>query len=144
MPQLLAEALCSLAEADLEASAAGRAAAGLLAEAAARAARAAELAEQIGSRLDYGLARRLAGRIAARRGLPADEDFCAAAAVFREIRSSFELACTWARYGEYLIARNPELSATYLTQAEEIFRRIGANAELGRITAQRTVNYTQE
>lgn len=140
VPQLQAEALYSLAEAVL----AGPADDALLAEAAAQAERSAHLAEQIGSRLDYGLARRVAGEIAARRGRPADAHFQAAEAVFTEIRSGFELACTWSRYGEYLAARNPQAAAAYLRQAAETFRRIGANAELRRIVAQRSVDHPQE
>jgi hypothetical protein len=116
----------------------------MLADAAARAARAAELAEQIGSRLDYGLARRLAGQIAAQRGEPADADFIAAEAVFREIHSSFELASTWARYGEYLATRNPEAADTYLRRAAETFQRIDARGEQRRIELQRAINHNKE
>ncbi len=133
VPQLQSEALYAMAEADMVVARAGLRTADMLAEAAARAARAADLAEQIGSRLDYGLARRLSGQIAAHRGESADADFVAAEAVFREIRSSFELACTWARYGEYLAARNPAAADTYSRQAAEIFQRIDARGELRRI-----------
>jgi tetratricopeptide (TPR) repeat protein len=144
VPQLLSETLYAMAEAEMAAALASPHAAGMLADAAARAARAAELAEQIGSRLDYGLARRLAGQIAGRLGVPADADFLAAEAVFCEIRSSFELACTWARYGEYLSARNPEAADTYLRRAAETFQRIDACGELRRIELQRAINHKKE
>jgi predicted ATPase/class 3 adenylate cyclase len=143
VPQLLVEATYALGESDMLAGQRGGLPE-LLASAADAADRAAGLADQLGSRLDYGLARRLAGQIAGLRGQPADEHFLAAEEVFREIRSGFELACTWARYGEYLAARNLVASTAYLRQAEEICRRIGANAELRRIVAQLTVNQQQE
>ncbi|MBX0326113.1 tetratricopeptide repeat protein [Oscillochloris sp. ZM17-4] len=144
VPKLEVEALCALAEADLLASRDAEPDAQVLARAAASAARAAEVAEQIGSRLELGVAMRLGGQIAAARAESADQQFLAAAVIFESIRSAFELARAWARYGEYLAERNPSASAAYLRQAGETFRRIGANAELGRIAAQRTVNEKQE
>ncbi|NNJ08723.1 AAA family ATPase [Chloroflexales bacterium ZM16-3] len=143
VPQLLVEATYAIAEADMLVGAAG-AQPEILARAADGAARAASLADQLGSRLDYGLARRLAGQIAELQGLPAEDHFRVAESVFHDIRSSFELARTWSRHGKYLTVRNPAASDAYLRQAEETFRRIGANAELSRIAAQRTVNEKQE
>ncbi|MEI7769531.1 MAG: adenylate/guanylate cyclase domain-containing protein [Chloroflexales bacterium] len=147
VPQLLVEATYALAEADLLGAArlVGSAdARAQLDRAAEEVGRAADLAEQLGSRHDYGMARRLAGQIAARRGQPADADFIAAEAVFREIRSSFELACTWARYGEYLAARNPAAAETYLRQAAELFQRIDARGEQRRSELQRAINHKKE
>jgi adenylate cyclase len=147
VPQLRVEATYALAEADLLIAAtllSPDQAWALLDGAAAAAASAAQLAEQLGSRLDYGLARRLAGQIAARRGEPADADFMAAEAVFRELRSSFELACTWSRYGEYLAGRNSELANTYLKQAAETFQRIGAAGEQRRAELQFAIHHPKE
>ncbi|EFO81009.1 adenylyl cyclase class-3/4/guanylyl cyclase [Oscillochloris trichoides DG-6] len=122
-PQLLVEALIALAEADLRSAA--------LTEAAAQATQAATLAEQIGSRANYGTARRLLGQISAAQGdAAADEHFLAAEATFQQIQSRLELARTWATYGEYLYTRNATGATAYLIQAEETFRRIEANAEL--------------
>ncbi|NTV65428.1 MAG: tetratricopeptide repeat protein, partial [Oscillochloris sp.] len=134
-PQLQLEALNVLAEADLLSAGTGPDAEGLLSQAAELAAQAAELADQLGSRRDYGVARRLQGQIAARRHEPADLHFLAAESVMRAVRSDRELARTWACYGAYLAERNPDAAAAYLSQAEEIFRRINANATLRRVIA---------
>jgi tetratricopeptide (TPR) repeat protein len=147
VPQLLVEATYALAEADLLSAArivSSPEARAQLDRAADEADRAAALAEQLGSRHDYGLARRLAGQIAAQRGEPADADFLAAEAVFGEIHSRFELACTWARYGEYLSVRNPDAADTYLRQAAEIFQQIDARGEQRRIELQRAINHNKE
>ncbi len=135
-PQLRVEALIALAEADLRSSA--------LTAAAEQATQAATLAEQIGSRANYGTARRLLGQIAAAQGAAADEHFLAAEATFQQIQSRLELARTWAAYGEYLHKRNPTAAHTYLIQAEETFRRIEANAELNHLIAHLSTQQEQE
>ncbi len=135
VPKLRAEALCALAEANLRAIMATGADLAVIAQATSAATQAAEVAAQIGSRLELGVALRLLGQIAAVRAEPADDHFLGAIAIFESICSAFELARTWARYGEYLAVRNPETSAAYLRRAEETFSRIGAHAELRRITA---------
>ncbi|WP_129630624.1 adenylate/guanylate cyclase domain-containing protein [Candidatus Oscillochloris fontis] len=135
-PQLLVEALIALAEADLRSAA--------LTAAVAQATQAATLAEQIGSRANYGTARRLLGQIAAAQNLPADEHFLAAEQTFHQIQSRLELARTWAAYGAYLSSCNPAAATTYLIQAEETFRRIEANAELHHLIAYRTTQQRQE
>lgn len=136
-PQLIVEALAAQAGAHLhladrpELSAAARDDA--LALAAELAGRAAAMADQLGSRLDYGQARSLAGEIAARRGEPFDEHFQAALEVFAAIASVFEQGRAMARYGAALAACNQPGAAAYLQQAEAIFRHIGATGELERL-----------
>lgn len=135
-PQLQLEALLALAEADLLSAlptAADRSA--LLAQTAEQAAAAATLAEQLGSRLDYGVARRLQGRIAAARGEEYAGHFLAALETFEQINSRFEYARTEARYGEILAACNDPEGPTYLKRAAETFRDIGANGELRKLSA---------
>lgn len=94
-----------------------------------------ELAEQLGSKLDSGTARRLAGILAAQRCEPFAEHFAAAEAEFAAIQSAFEQARTWAAHGKALAACNQAGAATYLKRAEEAFRRIGAAGELRRLAA---------
>jgi class 3 adenylate cyclase/tetratricopeptide (TPR) repeat protein len=136
-PQLKVEALTALAEADLVTalqSSAGGARAPQLERAATYAAEAAGLAEQLGSRLDYGVARRIAGQIAAARHEPADHHFQAAIEVFNALQSRFELAVTLARWGEIRTACNDPQGAAYLEQARAIFTAIDAQGELKRLT----------
>jgi tetratricopeptide (TPR) repeat protein len=136
-PQLKVEALTALAEADLVTalqSSAGGARAPQLERAATYAAEAAGLADQLGSRLDYGVARRIAGQIAAARHEPADHHFQAAIEVFNALQSRFELAVTLARWGEIRTACNDPQGAAYLEQARAIFTAIDAQGELKRLT----------
>jgi class 3 adenylate cyclase/tetratricopeptide (TPR) repeat protein len=135
-PQLKVEALTALAEADLVTalqSIAGEARAPQLERAATYAAEAAGLADQLGSRLDYGVARRIAGQIAAARDEPADHHFQAAIDVFNALQSRFELAVTLARWGEICTACNDPQGAAYLEQARAIFTAIDAQGELERL-----------
>lgn len=137
VPQLQAEALNALAEADLLAATGSNLPAEqrqlLLAQAAGRAGEAAVLAERLGSRLDHGVALRLQGEIAAQRGEPFATAFVAALDIFGEASGGFEAARVAARYGAALRACNDPAAATYRTQAEETFRRIGAVGELRRL-----------
>jgi tetratricopeptide (TPR) repeat protein len=136
-PQLEAEALSALAEADLAAAdrAQGAEREALLARAAEAAAAAANLARRIGSKLDEGVALRLTGQITARRegGRTFVAHFEAALALFAATRSAFETARTEARLGEALAACNDPMADTYLLRAEETLRKIGAAGELRRL-----------
>jgi hypothetical protein len=85
------------------------------------------------ARLDYGIARRLQGEIAAADCTPADEHFDAAVTVFTELNSRFELAVAWARWGKLLNACNEPQGSAYLEQAREIFSAIDAQGELARL-----------
>lgn len=136
-PQLELEALTVLADVELQAafSQAHNAPDGEPLRAAAEwAHQAAELGERLGSRLDYGIARRLQGEIAAAFCAPADEHFQAAVAVFSELNSRFELAVTWARWGKRLSACNDPQGAAYLEQARTLFSAIDAQGEIERLT----------
>lgn len=126
-PQHEVEALTVLAEAALRARE--------LTAAQAWASRASELAERLGSRLDYGIARRLQGEIAAARNEPFSAHFEAALATFTAIDSAFEHACTEARYGAALASSKHPDASTYLKRAEATFRRIGAAGELRQMGA---------
>lgn len=136
-PNLTVEALLALAEAGLmEALPVGldsmqREA--LLERSAEQARRAATMAEDLGSRRDYGSARRLLGQLAAQRGQPYDEDFQASIAVFTAIKNPFELARAQARYAEALVGRNLAAAIAYQKQARETFNQIGARGELARL-----------
>lgn len=133
VPQLVVEALCAAAEALLaQARRTDNAAERnqLLQEAAAQAAHAAELAEQIGSRLDFAVALRLRGEIAAERDEQFRELFGKALEIFAAIHSRFEQACTAARFGYALSRRNLPEAATYQEYARHELATIGANGEL--------------
>ena len=132
-PQHEVEALTVLAEVALRASTHERAS--QLDEALAWASQAGELAERLGSRLDYGIARRLQGEIAAARNEPFAEHFDAALATFTAINSAFEQACTEARYGAILARSQHPDAGAYLKRAEATFRKIGAAGELRRMGA---------
>jgi len=134
MPQLIVEALIAQADADLVELRAGEPPAPLLRRAGELAERAAELADQIGSQRDYGVARRLAGAVAAEASAPFADHFAAAEAAFVATGSAFEQARTWAAHGLALRARNDPAAAAYLNRAEETFTRIGAAGELRRLT----------
>ena len=136
-PQHEVEALTVLAEVAL--SAATERAVGsamLLDEARRHASAAADLAARLGSRLDYGIARRLQGQIAAARGEPFAGHFLAALETLQAIDSAFERACVEARYGEALAATGDPSAAAYRKRAGETFSMIGANGELRRLAAQ--------
>lgn len=138
-PQHEVEALNVLAEVALTAGielAFGDSRTLLLDEARQHARAAADLATRLGSRLDYGIARRLQGQIAAVRGEPFAEHFLAALETFQAIDSAFERACVEARYGEALAAAGDSSAAEYRKRAGETFRKIGATAELRRLAAQ--------
>lgn len=108
----------------------------LLDEARRHASAAADLAARLGSRLDYGIARRLQGQIAAARGEPFAGHFLAALETLQAIDSAFERACVEARYGEALAATGDPSAAAYRKRAGETFSMIGANGELRRLAAQ--------
>lgn len=127
-PQLEVEALNALVEVCLSDGEAAE-----LARAAELAVAATEGAERLGSRLDYGVACRLRGELAAARGEPFAALFEEALATFAAIRSAFEQARTEARFGEALAACNDPAAAPYLKRAAETFRQIGAGGELGRL-----------
>lgn len=95
--------------------------------------RAAELAERLGSRLDYGIARRLQGQIAAALHQPFATHFMDALATFQAINSAFEQAYTEARYAEALAAAGDPEAEVYRKRAEATFSRIGAAGELRRL-----------
>jgi hypothetical protein len=135
-PQLELEALTVLADAELHAAtrlAHTDTTLHHLADAAQWAQQAAELAERLGSRLDYGIARRLQGEIAAARCEGYTEHFSAASEVFTQLNSRFELAVTWARWGNVLNACNDPQGTAYLEQARTIFTAIDARGELERL-----------
>ncbi|MCX7792757.1 MAG: tetratricopeptide repeat protein, partial [Chloroflexaceae bacterium] len=137
-PQHEVEALTVLAEVALSAGtelALGSSRAELLDEARRLASEAADLAARLGSRLDYGIARRLQGEIAAARGESFADHFLAALETFQAIDSPFERACVEARYGEALAAAGDPAAAEYRKRAGETFRKIGANGELRRLAA---------
>ncbi|HJZ46169.1 MAG TPA: tetratricopeptide repeat protein, partial [Roseiflexaceae bacterium] len=124
--RLKAEALNALAEATLGANDDETAMAA--------ASEAATLSHDIGSTYDEGIARRLLGRLAARRGEPYDVQFEQSMALFEVSKNRFELARTWAAYGTILRAdRNEIAGLTYLKQAHDTFLAIGANGELQRL-----------
>jgi adenylate cyclase len=129
-PQLRIEALNARAEADTLAET-------LLPEMLDRAAKdtalAAREAEALGSLLDYGIARRLQGQLAALRGEAFGEHFAASEAIFSRIQNRFELARSQARHGEVLQACNPAAAAAYLEQCQTTFAEIGAGGELRRL-----------
>jgi class 3 adenylate cyclase/tetratricopeptide (TPR) repeat protein len=133
VPQLIVEALIALAEADLVQLRGADASDMLLERAGERAGRAAALAEQIGSKLDYGVARRLAGEVAALSGAAFATHFAEAEAAFVATGSAFEQARTWAAHGAALSARNDSAAAAYLKRAEEAFKKIEAAGELRRL-----------
>lgn len=138
-PQHEVEALNVLAEVALTAGielAFGGSRTLLLDEAQRHARAAADLATRLGSRLDYGIARRLQGQIAAARGEPFAGHFLAALETFQAIDSAFERACVEARYGEALAAAGDSSAAEYRKRAGETFRKIGATGELRRLAAQ--------
>ncbi|MGQ9927346.1 MAG: tetratricopeptide repeat protein [Chloroflexaceae bacterium] len=138
-PQHEVEALTVLAEVALSAAterAVGCDRARLLDEARGYASAAANLAARLGSRLDYGIARRLQGQIAAARGEPFAGHFLAALETLQAIDSAFERACVEARYGEALAAAGDPSAAEYRKRATETFSMIGANGELRRLAAQ--------
>lgn len=130
-PQLRIEALNAQAEAELWAGAAPA----TLRATAERVAEAARQAAEIGSKLDYGIARRLQGVVAARCGEPFTDHFAESEAVFQSIRNRFELARTQAAHGEALRACNSLAAAAYLQQSRATFAEIGANGELHRLDA---------
>lgn len=134
-PQLKVEALNALAEADLVAADMldEHSAAPVLGRCAERAEHAATLALELGSRLDYGIARRLLGQVAARMGQSYAEHFQDSSAIFAEIKNRFELAYTQVRYAEALVAHDAETAMGYLKQAQQTFKDIGADGELQRL-----------
>ncbi|MFQ3662589.1 MAG: adenylate/guanylate cyclase domain-containing protein [Chloroflexaceae bacterium] len=135
-PQHEAEALTVLAEVALSLGsevAIGNNRAPLLDEAQRYAHAAADLAAQLGSRLDYGIARRLQGEIAAARREPFADHFRAALETLQAIDSAFERACAEARYSEALAAVGDPAAVAYRKRAEETFRTIGASGELRRL-----------
>ncbi len=135
-PQLELEALTVLADADLQAASSAARGVGAtqhLDDATQWSAQAADLAERLGSRLDYGIARRLQGEIAAARNEPFSEHFAAAAEGFAQLNSRFELAVTWARWGNMLMACNDPQGTAYLEQARTMFAAIDARGELARM-----------
>jgi class 3 adenylate cyclase/tetratricopeptide (TPR) repeat protein len=137
-PQHEVEALTVLADAELRAVRRGIVGPRPgLDEAQRLAAEAAALAERLGSRLDYGVARRLQGEVAAARGEPYDTHFAAALDTFAAIKSVFEQARAEARYGEALAARNNPAADTYLKRAAATFNTIGADGEARRLAAER-------
>ncbi len=137
-PQLRVEALLVLAEADLlmadrvagdnpvEAEA-------LLASSDERAQQAATLAFELGSKRDYGVARRILGQVAARRRQPYAAHFEASITLLTEINNRFELARAQIAYAEALPMGTFPATTTYLKQARDTFREIGAQAELARL-----------
>lgn len=104
-----------------------------LANAATWAAQAIELAERLGNKLDYGIAKRIQGEVAARRGLPFADDFQAAVTVFTQLNSRFELAVTWARWGKVLHLCNDPQGIAYLERARTLFSAINARGEIERL-----------
>lgn len=137
-PQLRVEALLVLAEADLlvarqVAGANPAEAEALLARSAERAQQAAELALELGSKRDQGVARRILGRVAARRGQPYADHFEASLTLLTEIRNRFELACSQMAYAEALHMGTFPATTAYLKQARDTFREIGAQAELAHL-----------
>ncbi|MCS6880864.1 MAG: adenylate/guanylate cyclase domain-containing protein [Oscillochloridaceae bacterium] len=135
-PQHEAEALTVLAEIALSVGAEvviGTSRAALLDEAQRCATAAAELAARLGSQLDYGVARRLQGEIAAARREPFAGHFLAALETLQAIDSAFERACVEARYSEALAALGDPAAAEYRKRAAETFRKIGAVGELRRL-----------
>jgi adenylate cyclase len=135
VPQLMVEALIALAEADMieGCRTTDTERAGLLQHAAAHAERAIMLADELGSQLDKGVALRLAGEIAGRRGEAFEHYFDQAAAVFDALHARFELARTQARRSEILRARNLPTAAAYHETAAATFRAIGASGEIARL-----------
>ncbi len=135
-PQHEVEALTVLAEVALSVGsevAVGSSRAALLDEAQRYAREAADLAARLGSRLDYGIARRLQGEIAAARREPFADHFLAALETLQAIDSAFERACVEARYSEALVATGDPAAVMYRKRAEETFRTIGASGELRRL-----------
>ncbi len=92
------------------------------------------LAEELGSKFDYGVARRLQGQIAAYHGYAFAEHFQASMAVFSEIKNPFELARTQACYAAILAGSNQNLAETYQKQALQTFIEIGARGEVARLS----------
>jgi adenylate cyclase len=137
LPQLAAEALIAMAEADLlaaeESELTAAECAARLEDAAVHAAEAAEAAERLGSKLDQGVALRICGEVAARRGDPFAALFAAAIALFDATSSAFERARAQARLGAALAACNDPAAAAYLEQAAATFEQIGAAGELRRM-----------
>ncbi len=137
-PQLRVEALLALAEADLlmadrvagdnpvEAEA-------LLASSDERAQQAATLAFELGSKRDYGVARRILGQVAARRRQPYTDHFEASMTLLAEINNRFDLARSQLAYAEALHMGAYPATTMYLKQARHTFREIGAQAELARL-----------
>jgi tetratricopeptide (TPR) repeat protein len=93
-----------------------------------------ELAMTIGSKHDGGIAHRLLGQIAAVQGHPFITYFEESIELLNTINYRFELARTWAEYGQALILTgNHSDGRSYLQQAREAFQTIGAHGELARI-----------
>jgi tetratricopeptide (TPR) repeat protein len=90
-----------------------------------------ELAERCNARGYVGKARRLLAEVA-RKTSPdeADSHFDQAISIFREIKAENELALTYAGYGRlHKLQRNTPQARQYLTQALEIFERLGTRIE---------------
>jgi tetratricopeptide (TPR) repeat protein len=95
---------------------------------------AADLAEQIGSQHDSGVALRLFGRASMLRGGEFQISFERSEQLLSTINHRFELARTWADYGQALHnSGNLSLGDTYLQRARKTFEAIGAYGELRRL-----------
>ncbi|MDZ4717982.1 MAG: adenylate/guanylate cyclase domain-containing protein [Roseiflexaceae bacterium] len=93
-----------------------------------------ELAMTIGSKHDSGIAYRLLGQIAVVQRQPFIMHFEESIALLNTINYRFELARTWAEYGQALITSgNHSAGRSYLQQAREAFHTIGAHGELNRL-----------
>jgi tetratricopeptide (TPR) repeat protein len=130
-PQLRIEALNAQAEAALLSPELVPATLASIAE---HLAEAAKQAAELNSLLDYGIARRLQGQLAALQGTAFSEHFQESEAVFTRIKNRFELARSQVRHSEALQSCNPLAAAAYLEQGQKTFAEIGARGELRRLT----------
>lgn len=134
-PQLQLEALNARAESNLLAARVNANDADLLNQAVAYAKQAAALADELGSRRDYGIARRLLGEIAALQGADFEPHFVVAAEIFAAIRNRFELARTHTRHAAALAQREHDRAQAYRAEALHTFHEIGAQGELAFLVA---------
>ncbi|NJM05674.1 tetratricopeptide repeat protein, partial [Candidatus Gracilibacteria bacterium] len=94
-----------------------------------------QLAEDLGCVLEHGMALRIRGETSVQLDEIEHNSFQQSIAILESIQSPYELGRTLARYGKVLYQRNLPQANTYLQRAHEIFRTIGAQGELRRMTA---------
>lgn len=91
------------------------------------------LADELGSQGDRAAALRLLGQVAAARGESFTEYFQASITIYDAIKDRFEMARSAAAFAIALKAHHQSDADTYMQQAVDVFRSIGAHGELSRI-----------